>query len=53
MPFLSATLDLPFLQTKMLIMSSNERFSHLNIRLVNFQVLYSLSVKDKKRTFFH
>ena len=54
MPLPSDRLDSPFLHSKILIMSSNERFRQQNAQLIKFQVLYFLLgiEKDTKRTFF-
>ena len=43
----SDRLDSPFLHSKMLIMSSNERLRKYNAQLMKFQVLYFLGMKKK------
>ena len=43
----SDRLDSPFLHSKMLIMSPNERLRKYNAQLMKFQVLYFLGMKKK------
>ena len=54
MPFPSDRLDSPFLHSKMLIMSSSERFRQRNMRLMKFQVFsYLLGIEKRyEKNFF-
>ena len=52
MLFPSDRLDSPFLHSKMLIMSPNERLRKYNAQLMKFQVLYFLGIKKKYELLF-